>query len=66
MYLYIRKTFKILEIKKEVVLEILDELAEEYRNKNSGVLVIKNGEIVDTLVGLRPKEDYLDALDSNL
>ena len=30
------------------------------------VLVIKNGEIVDTLVGLRPKEDYLDALDSNL
>lgn len=35
---------KILEIKKEVVLEILDELAEEYRNKNSGVLVIKNGE----------------------
>ncbi len=30
------------------------------------VLVIKNGEVVDTLVGLRPKEDYLDALDSNL
>ena len=30
------------------------------------VLVIKNGEIVDTLVGLRPKEDHLDALDSNL
>ena len=30
------------------------------------VLVIKNGELVDTLVGLRPKEDYLDALDSNL
>lgn len=30
------------------------------------VLVIKNGEVVNTLVGLRPKEDYLDAIDSAL
>ncbi|MBU1119641.1 thioredoxin [Patescibacteria group bacterium] len=27
------------------------------------VLVMKNGEVVNTLVGLRPKEDYLDAID---
>jgi len=30
------------------------------------VLVMKNGEVVNTLVGLRPKEDYLDAIDSAL
>jgi len=30
------------------------------------VLVIKNGEVVNTLVGLRPKEDYFDAIDSVL
>jgi len=30
------------------------------------VLVLKNGEVVNTLVGLRPKEDYLDAIDSAL
>ena len=30
------------------------------------VLVMKNGEVVNTLVGLRPKEDYLDAIDSVL
>lgn len=30
------------------------------------VMVIKNGEVVNTLVGLRPKEDYLDAIDSAL
>ncbi|MEF3691678.1 MAG: SMC-Scp complex subunit ScpB [Candidatus Moraniibacteriota bacterium] len=35
---------KILEIKKELVLANLDELAKEYRNKNSGILIIKNGE----------------------
>jgi len=29
-------------------------------------LVIKNCEVVNTLVGLRPKEDYLDAIDSAL
>jgi thioredoxin 1 len=30
------------------------------------VLIIKNGEVVDTLVGLRPKNDYTDALDKVL
>lgn len=30
------------------------------------VLVIKNGEVVDTLVGLRPIDDYTDALDKVL
>jgi thioredoxin 1 len=30
------------------------------------VLVIKNGEVVNTLVGLRPKDDYIAALDANL
>lgn len=30
------------------------------------VLVIKNGEVVDTLVGLRPIDDYTDALDKAL
>ncbi len=30
------------------------------------IMIFKNGELVDTLVGLRPKEDYLDVLDSNL
>ena len=30
------------------------------------VMVFKNGELVNTLVGLRPKEDYLDAIDSAL
>ena len=30
------------------------------------VMVFKNGELVDTLVGLRPKEDYTDALDKVL
>jgi thioredoxin 1 len=30
------------------------------------VMVFKNGEVVDTLVGLRPKDDYSSALNSNL
>ena len=30
------------------------------------VLVIKNGEVVDTLVGLRPIDDYTEALDKAL
>ncbi len=30
------------------------------------VLIIKNGEVVDTLVGLRSIEDYTDALDKVL
>lgn len=30
------------------------------------VMVFKNGELVNTLVGLRPKEDYMDAIDSAL
>ncbi len=30
------------------------------------VLIVKNGEVVDTLVGLRPKDDYTDALDKVL
>ena len=30
------------------------------------VMVFKNGEVVNTLVGLRAKEDYSSALDANL
>lgn len=30
------------------------------------VMIFKNGEVVDTLVGLRSKEDYMASLDSNL
>ncbi len=43
------------------------EVAEKYMVMSiPTVLVIKNGEVVNTLVGLRPKEDYLDAIDSAL
>lgn len=43
------------------------EIAEKYMVMSiPTVLVIKNGEVVNTLVGLRPKEDYLDAIDSAL
>ncbi len=43
------------------------EVAERYMVMSiPTVLVIKNGEVVNTLVGLRPKEDYLDAIDSVL
>jgi len=43
------------------------EVAERYMVMSiPTVLVIKNGEVVNTLVGLRPKEDYLEALDAVL
>jgi len=43
------------------------EVAEKYMVMSiPTVLVIKNGEVVNTLVGLRPKEDYADALDKAL
>ena len=29
------------------------------------VILFKDGEIVETIVGLRPKEDYLNAINSN-
>lgn len=43
------------------------EVAEKYMVMSiPSIMIFKNGELVDTLVGLRPKEDYLDALDSKL
>jgi thioredoxin 1 len=43
------------------------EVAEKYMVMSiPSVMVFKNGELVNTLVGLRPKEDYLDAMDSAL
>jgi thioredoxin 1 len=43
------------------------EVAEKYMIMSiPSVLIFKNGELVNTLVGLRPKEDYLDAIDSVL
>jgi thioredoxin 1 len=43
------------------------EVAEKYMVMSiPSVMVFKNGELVNTLVGLRPKEDYLDAIDSAL
>jgi len=43
------------------------EVAEKYMVMSiPSVMVFKNGELVNTLVGLRPKEDYLDAIDSVL
>lgn len=42
-------------------------LAEKYMVMSiPSVMVFKNGEVVDTLVGLRPLEDYTDALDKVL
>ena len=42
-------------------------LAEKYMVMSiPTVLVIKNGEVVDTLVGLRPIDDYTEALDKAL
>jgi len=43
------------------------EIAEKYMVMSiPSVMIFKNGELVNTLVGLRPKEDYLDAIDSAL
>lgn len=43
------------------------EIAEKYMVMSiPSVMIFKNGELVNTLVGLRPKEDYLDAIDSVL
>lgn len=42
-------------------------LAEKYMVMSiPSVMVFKNGELVDTLVGLRPADDYTDALDKVL
>ncbi len=43
------------------------EIAEKYMVMSiPSVMVFKNGELVDTLVGLRPEEDYTEALDKIL
>lgn len=42
-------------------------LAEKYMVMSiPSVMVFKNGELIDTLVGLRPAEDYAEALDKVL
>jgi thioredoxin 1 len=42
-------------------------LAEKYMVMSiPSVMVFKDGELINTLVGLRPEEDYLDALDAAL
>ena len=42
-------------------------IAEKYMIMSiPSVMVFKNGEVVETLVGLRPSDDYTDALDRAL
>ena len=43
------------------------ELAQKYMVMSiPSVMVFKNGELVETLIGLRPKDDYVDALEKNM
>lgn len=43
------------------------ELAEKYMVMSiPSVMIFKNGELIETLVGLRPKTDYTDALEKSV